>query len=104
MKIRPLNDWVLIKPEPSENRSSGGILIPDSAKEKPTRGIVVAAGRGCYEEERDKKGNLTGEKKFIKIEVKPDDKILFRRFGVDEVKVKGEEFVMVRERDILGTL
>ena len=104
MKIRPLNDWVLIRPEPSEKKSPGGIVIPDTAKEKPTRGGVLAVGRGHYEEQRDKKGHLTGEKKFVETEVKPGDKILFRRFGVDEIKVNGEELVMVREADILGTL
>ncbi|MEK6777422.1 MAG: co-chaperone GroES [bacterium] len=104
MKIRPLNDWVLIRPEPDEGKSLGGIVIPDSAKEKPTRGVVLAVGRGHYEEQRDKKGDPTGEKKFVETEVKTGNKILFRRFGVDEFKADGEELVMVREADILGTL
>jgi len=102
MKIRPLNDWVLIQPLSPEEKSPGGLVIPDSAKERPTKGDVLAVGRGRLEEERDSKGKLTGEKKFIETEVKPGEKVLFRRYGVDEVKVEGKDLLMVRESDILG--
>lgn len=102
MKFQPLNDWVLIRPEPAEEKTEGGIVIPNSAQEKPVRGEVLAVGRGHVEEQRDKSGRLTGEKKFIETEVKPGQKVAFRRFGVDEVTVEGEELLMIRERDILG--
>lgn len=102
MKYRPLNDWVLVRPEPAEEKTQGGIVIPDSAQEKPVRGEVLAVGRGHVEEQRDKQGRLTGEKKFIETEVKRGDQVAFRRFGVDDVTVEGEELLMIREREILG--
>ncbi len=104
MKILPLNDWALIRPLPTEKITAGGIMIPDTATEKPTRGEVLAIGRGRVEEQQDKKGRLTGEKKFIETEVKVGETILFRRFGAEEIKVEGEDLLMIRESDILGTL
>ena len=104
MKIRPLNDWVLIRPLPDEEKSPGGIVIPETAKERPTRGEVVAVGPGRYEDEYDRRGRSKGERKFVKTEVEPGQKVLFRRFGVDEVEVEGEKLLMVREMDVLGTL
>ncbi len=104
MKILPVNDWALIRPLPSEKMTAGGIVIPDTAKEKPTKGKVLAIGRGRVEEKQDKKGHLTGEKEFIETEVKAGETVLFRRFGAEEVKVEGEDLLMIRESDILGTL
>jgi chaperonin GroES len=104
MKIRPLHDWVLVSPAEKEVKSAGGILIPESAKEKPTKGEVLAVGRGRMEEERDSKGDLTGDKKFIETEVKAGEVVMFRRFGVDEITLEGEDYFMIRESDILGIL
>jgi len=104
MKLRPLNDWVLIRPLTAEEKSAGGIVIPDSAREKPTKGEVLDAGRGCVEEVRDNSGRLTGEKKFVETEVKKGDRVLFRQYGVEEFKVEGEKLFMVKESDILGIL
>jgi chaperonin GroES len=104
MKIRPINDWVLIRPSSAEEKTPGGIFIPDSAKDKPTEGEVLAVGRGRVEEERDNQGRPTGQRRFIETEVKKGQKVLFRRYGVDEITVKGEALFMVRESDIFGTL
>jgi chaperonin GroES len=104
MKISPLQDWVLLRPLTVGDKSPGGIVIPDSAKEKPTRGEVVAAGPGRYEEEGDRKGKVTADRKFVKTEVRPGDKVLYRRFGVDEIDVEGETLLLIRESDILGLL
>ena len=104
MKLRPLHDWVLIRPEKEEETTSGGIVIPESAKEKPTKGEVLAVGRGRVEEVRDNSGNLTGEKKFIETEVKTGETVMYRKYGADEVDVEGEKLMMVRESDVLGTL
>ncbi|MDX1765168.1 MAG: co-chaperone GroES [bacterium] len=103
MKIRPINDWVLIRPSSPDDKSPGGIVIPDSAKEKATRGKVLAAGRGRVEEERDKQGRPTGEKHFVETEVKKGQEVLFRKYGVEEFTVEGETLFLVRESDIIGT-
>lgn len=104
MKMRPLNDWVLIQPITTEEKSPGGIVIPDSAKESPSKGEVLAVGPGRFEEEGDTKAKRKKEKKFIKTEVKPGQKVLFRRFGVEEIQVEGKDLLMARESDILGIL
>ncbi len=104
MKIHPVNDWVLLRPMASEKETAGGIVIPESAQEKPTRGEVQAVGRGRVESERDDRGRPTGEKKFIETELKAGQTVLFRRYGADEVDVGGEKLLMVREGDILGIL
>jgi len=104
MKIRPLNDWVLIRPLSDDEKSPAGIVIPETAKEKPSRGEVVAVGPGRYEEEYDRRGRAKGERTFVKTEVEPGQKVLFRRFGTDEVDVEGEKLLMVREIDVLGIL
>ena len=92
MKIRPLNDRILIKRVEEEEKTKGGIIIPDSAKEKPAEGIVVAVGNGKY--------NDKGER--IALEVKEGDRVLFSKYGGTDVKLEGEDHLIMREDDILA--
>jgi len=92
MKIRPLNDRILIKRVEEEEKTKGGIIIPDSAKEKPAEGIVVAVGNG--------KHNEKGER--IALEVKVGDRVLFSKYGGTDVKLEGEDHLIMREDDILA--
>ncbi|MGD8963704.1 MAG: co-chaperone GroES [Desulfobacterales bacterium] len=94
MKIKPLNDRVLVLREDEEQKSAGGIIIPDTAKEKPQRGKVVAVGAGKV----DKDG------KRIPLEVKAGDRILFGKYAGTEIKVDNVEHVFMREDDILSIL
>jgi chaperonin GroES len=93
-KFRPLGDRVLVKRIKEEERTKGGIVIPDTAKEKPQEGKVIAVGKGKY----------TDEGKLIPIEVRSGDKILFGKYSGSEVQLDGEEHVIMREEDILGIL
>ncbi|MEM9074863.1 MAG: co-chaperone GroES [Myxococcota bacterium] len=92
MAIRPLGDRVLVKRVEEEKTTKGGLIIPDTAKEKPIEGKVVAVGNG--------KRNDSGE--LSKLEVKKGDRILFGKYSGTEVKVDGEEHLILREDDILG--
>ena len=92
MKIRPLYDRILVKRVESEGKTKGGIIIPDTAKEKPIEGKVVAVGNGKILE--------NGETKPL--EVKKGDRILFGKYSGTEVKIDGEEHLILREDDILG--
>lgn len=92
MKVRPLADRVLVKPLEDEDKTPGGIILPDTAKEKPMRGRVVAAG----------KGKTDDDGKHIKMEVKVDDVILYGKYSGTEIKVDGEEYLIMRESDILA--
>ena len=94
MKIRPLQDRVIIKRLEEEEKTKGGIIIPDSAKEKPQEGKVIAVG----------KGKTTEERKIIPLDVKVGDKILFGKYSGSEVKIEGEELLIMREEDILGII
>ena len=94
MKIRPLGDRILLKRIEEEDKSKGGIIIPDSAKEKPQEGKVVAAG----------KGRMLEDGKLVPLEVKKGDRVLFGKYSGTEVKVVGEEHLIVREDDILGII
>jgi chaperonin GroES len=94
MKIRPLHDRVLVKRLEEEDKTAGGLFIPDTAKEKPIRGKVVAVGAG----KRDKDG------KVHKLDVKAGDRILFSKYSGTEVKLDGEEHLIMREDDILAVL
>ena len=94
MKIRPLNDRILVKRLEGEERTSGGIIIPDSAKEKPAEGEVVAVGPG--------KLNDAGER--VAMDVAVGDRVLFSKYGGSEVKLDGEDFLIMREDDILGVI
>jgi chaperonin GroES len=94
MKIRPLHDRVIVKRMEEERVSAGGIVIPDSATEKPVRGQVIAAGNGKILEN----GNVRP------IAVKAGDKVLFGKYSGTEVKVDGEELLVMREEDIMGVI
>lgn len=90
-KIKPLSDRVLVQPEPAEEKTSSGIIIPDTAKEKPQKGTVVAAGPGKVE---------NGTK--IDMSVSEGDKVLYGKYSGTEVTLDGEEYLIMREADILG--
>jgi chaperonin GroES len=92
MKIRPLQDRVLVKRLEEEEKTKGGIIIPDTAKEKPQMGKVIAAG----------KGRKTEDGKVVPLDVKAGDKILFSKYAGTEVKVEGDELLIMKEDDILG--
>ncbi|MGC2063763.1 MAG: co-chaperone GroES [Thermodesulfovibrionales bacterium] len=102
MKIKPLHDWVVIRATESEERTAGGIFIPEAAKEKPQWGIVESAGPGRYEPEDNK--DVKGKKKFVATEVKPGDNVLFEKYMAREFTIDHEKVVMVRESSVLGTL
>ena len=94
MKIRPLQDRVIVKRLEEEEKTKGGIIIPDTAKEKPQEGKVIAVG----------KGKLTEDGKLIPLDVKAGDRILFGKYSGTEVKIEGEEHLIMREEDILGVI
>ena len=92
-KIRPLADRLIVRRlEDQEQKSAGGIIIPDTAKEKPQEGKVVAVGRG----------KLNDEGKVIPLDVKAGDRILFGKYSGSEIKIDGEEHLILREEDVLG--
>ena len=94
MKIRPLQDRIIVKRLEEETKTKGGIIIPDTAKEKPIEGKVVAVG----------KGKVTDDGKVLALDVKVGDKVLFSKYGGTEVKIDGEEYLIMREDDILGVI
>lgn len=100
MKIRPLHDWVVLKAGEKEEKSPGGIIIPDVAKEKPQWGVVISAGPGAYEKERGKKKEE--EKRFVPVEVKAGDKVLYEKYMAREFELDGHKITMVREAYVLG--
>lgn len=93
MKLRPLGDRVIVKPGEGEERTPSGLVIPDTAKEKPQEGEVLAVGPGRWE-----------EGKYIPLDVKVGDKIIYSKYGGTEVKVEGEEYLILSERDILAVV
>jgi chaperonin GroES len=92
MSIRPLHDRVLVKRIEEEEKTAGGIIIPDTAKEKPTKGKIVAVGNGT----RDDSG------KVIPLDVKAGDIVLFAKWGGTEIKVNGEDYLIMKESDIMA--
>ena len=94
MKFRPLHDRVVVKRTEGEEKTKGGIIIPDNAKEKPQEGQVVAVGPGA----RDEAGKL------VPLDVKSGDKILFGKWSGTEVKIDGEELLIMKESDIMGVV
>ena len=94
MKLRPLQDRILVQRVKEEEKTKGGIIIPDTAKEKPIEGRVIAVGIGKLSE----KGNR------IALEVKKGDRILFGKYSGTEVKIEGEEYLIMREDDVLGVI
>jgi chaperonin GroES len=94
MTFTPLHDRVLVRRVEAEEKTAGGIIIPDSAKEKPQEGEVVAVGRGAKDDDGDR----------IEMDVKVGDKILFGKWSGTEVKVGGEDLIIMKESDILGVI
>ena len=94
MKIRPLQDRIIVKRIAEEEKTKGGIIIPDSAKEKPLEGQVIAVGNG----------KVLEDGKVRPLDVKAGDRVLFNKYAGTEVKIDGEEHLMLREEDILGVI
>jgi chaperonin GroES len=94
MKFRPLGDRVLVRRVEEEAKTKGGIIIPDTAKEKPQEGEVIAVGPGARDED--------GE--YIKPDVQPGDRILFGKWSGSEVRIEGEDLLIMKESDILGVV
>ena len=94
MSFRPLHDRVLVRRVEAEEKTAGGIIIPDSAKEKPAEGEIVAVGEGARDEDGDR----------ILLDVKVGDKVLFGKWSGTEVKVGGEDLLIMKESDILGII
>jgi chaperonin GroES len=94
MKIRPLHDRLVVKRVAEEEKTSGGLFIPDTAKEKPARGVVIAVGEGKH----DKEG------KRIALDVKKNDEVLFGKYAGTELKLDGEEHIVLREDEILAVI
>lgn len=94
MKLRPLQDRILVQRVEEETTTKGGIIIPDTAKEKPAEGKVVAVGNG----------KLGDDGKRVPLEIKKGDRILFGKYSGTEVKIEGEEFLIMREDDVLGVI
>jgi chaperonin GroES len=92
MQVRPLHDRVLVKRMNEEEKSKGGIIIPDTAKEKPVQGEIIAVGQG----------RVTEDGKVRPLDVKKGDRILFGKYAGTEIKIDGDDFLMMREEDILG--
>ncbi len=105
MNITPLQDWAVIRPSGADEMTAGGIIIPDTAKEKPHEGVVEAIGPGALEEEKyGKKKVEKKDRRFIPTTVKPGDCVLYEQFAGQTYTINGEELVLVRERNILGIL
>jgi len=94
MLIQPLGDRVLVEPTEAEEKSDGGIVIPDTAKEKQQKGKIVAVG----------KGHVNDEGKVTPLEVRVSDKVIYGRYSGTEVKIKGTEYLILKEEDILGII
>ena len=94
MKIRPLQDRIIVKRIEEEEKSKGGIIIPDTAKEKPQEGKVVAVG----------KGKVSEDGKITPLDVKVNDRVLFGKYSGSEINIDGDEHLIMREDDVLGVL
>jgi chaperonin GroES len=94
MKIRPLHDRLVVQRVPEEEKTTGGLFIPDSAKEKPARGVVIAVGEGKYD----------NDGKRISLDVKKGDEVLFGKYAGTELKLDGTEHIVLREEEILAVI
>jgi len=94
MQVIPLEDRILVKPLEAEEKSKGGIILPDTAKEKPQEGKVIAIG----------KGKLTEDGKVLPLEVKVGDRILYSKYAGTEIKIDGEEHLIIRQEDVLAII
>ena len=90
--VRPLHDRILVRRMPEEEKTAGGIIIPDSAKEKPLKGEIIATG----------KGKVLEDGKVMPLEVKAGDTVLFSKYAGTEIKLEADDFLMMREEDVLG--
>jgi len=94
MKLRPLHDRVVVRRVKEEEKTKGGIIIPDTAQEKPQEGVVVAVGNGAIGDDNER----------VPLDVKVKDKVLFGKWGGTEVTIDGEELLIMKESDIMGVL
>ena len=94
LKVRPLHDRLLVRRVSEDDKTAGGIIIPDTAKEKPMKGEVMAVG----------KGRITEDGKTLPLEVKEGDHVLFSKYSGTDLKLDGQEFLMIREDDVLGVI
>lgn len=94
MKIRPLADRVVVKPKKEEEMKKGGIIIPDTAKERPQEGTIIEVGSGKLDENG----------KRIALEVKKGDRVIFSKYAGNEIEIEGEEYIIMRESDILAVI
>lgn len=94
INLKPLADRIVVKPAEAEEKTAGGIILPDTAKEKPVEGTVVAAGPG----------KVADDGKVIKMEVKVGDRVLYGKYSGTEVTINGEEYLIMRESDVFGIL
>jgi chaperonin GroES len=92
ISVRPLHDRILVRRMAEEEKTAGGLFIPDTAKEKPQKGEIIATG----------KGRITEDGKTLPLEVKAGDRVLFGKYSGTELKIDGNEYLMMREEDILG--
>ena len=92
LSVTPLHDRVIVKPAPAEEKTAGGIIIPDTAKEKPQRGVVIAAGPGSRKENGDR----------IPLDIKLDDTVLYSKYAGTTIKLDGEEYLILKETDVLA--
>jgi chaperonin GroES len=105
MAMQPLQDWVLIEPSEAKEKTAGGVLIPDTVKEKPVEGKVLAVGKGRWETPEKKWGSKPKEKEekvFNPTVLKPGDQVLYEKYGATPVDLDGKELVLVRESAVLG--
>ena len=94
MNIKPLHDHILVERIEAENKTKGGIIIPDTAQEKPMEGIIIAAGEGAF----DNNG------KRVALDVKVGNRVLFKKWGGTEVKIDGKELIILKEADVLAVI
>jgi chaperonin GroES len=94
MDIKPLHDRILVKPSEAEEKTASGIIIPDTAKEKPMKGEIIAIG----------KGKQTEEGKLIPLEVKVGDKVLYGKYSGTEITIEGDEYLIMRESDVYAII
>jgi chaperonin GroES len=94
MNVRPLRDRIIVERVEEETKTAGGLIIPDTAKEKPQQGRVIAVG----------KGKVTEDGKVLGMDVKVGDRVLFGKYAGNEIKIDGKEYLMMREDDILGVI
>jgi chaperonin GroES len=108
MKLRPLQDWAVVRPDQPQERTVGGIVIPEVAKERPQEGTVLAIGEGYFEEpdksKKEKSAESKKDRKFIQTTLKSGDRVVYEKYSGTQIEVEGEDLVLVKERDILGVM